>query len=88
MFIRVEAIALILYLWLCINDKVFNGKNSSLLQVIYRCANTLCLWSSLQRVENSDLFTKVICTQLEITVRDTFFQYGWPHNLYIKPQPS
>jgi hypothetical protein len=87
MFIRVGAIALIWYLWLCINDKLFNGKNSSLLQVIYRCENTLCLWSSLQRVENLDLFTK-FCTQLEIMVRDTFFQYGWPHNLHIKPQPS
>jgi hypothetical protein len=34
--IRVGAIAIIWSLWLCRNDKVFNNKNSSILQVIYR----------------------------------------------------
>jgi hypothetical protein len=33
--IRVGAIAFIWSLWLCRTDKVFNGKQSSILQVIY-----------------------------------------------------
>jgi hypothetical protein len=41
--LRVRAIALICSLWLCRNDKVLNEKNSSLLQVIYRCTDTLRL---------------------------------------------
>ena len=35
--IRVGEIAVIRSFWLCRNDKVFNDKNVSLLQVIYRC---------------------------------------------------
>jgi hypothetical protein len=50
--IRVEAIAFIWSLWLCRNDKVFNDKQSSILQVIYRGISALRLWSSLQRVED------------------------------------
>jgi hypothetical protein len=50
--LRVGAIALIWSLWLCRNDKVFDNKNSSLLQVIYqptgtllqRCARTWRIW--------------------------------------------
>jgi hypothetical protein len=38
--IRVGAIAVIWSLWLCRNDKVFDDKNYSLLQVIYRCNAT------------------------------------------------
>jgi hypothetical protein len=72
--IRVGAIAFIWSLWLCRNDKVFNDKNSSFLQVIYR-GSTLHLSSSLQRVEDHDLFTGV-CARLEATARDTFSQYG------------
>jgi hypothetical protein len=34
---------------------VFNDKNSSILQVIYRAIGTLRLWSSLQRLEDRDL---------------------------------
>jgi hypothetical protein len=83
-YIRVGAIAFIWSLWLCRNDKVFNDKNSSILQVIYRGINTLRLWSSLQRVEDRDLFTEV-CTRLETTARDTFSQYGWSHSLRIGP---
>jgi hypothetical protein len=50
--IRVGAIAFIWSLWLCRNDKVFNEKQSSILQVIYRGISALRLWSSLQRVED------------------------------------
>jgi hypothetical protein len=71
----VGAIAFIWSLWLCRNDKVFNDKNSSILQVIYRGISTLRLWSSLQRVEDRDLFTEV-CARLEATARDTFSNMG------------
>ena len=50
--IRVGALAVIWSLWLCRNDKVFNDKNTSLLQVLYRCTGLLCSWSTLQHVEN------------------------------------
>jgi hypothetical protein len=80
--IRVGAIAFIWSLWLCRNDKVFNNKNSSILQVIYRGISTLCLWSSLQRVEDRDLFTEVYA-RLEDTARDTFSQHGWLHSMRI-----
>jgi hypothetical protein len=69
-------------LWLCRNDKIFNDKNSSILQVIYRAIGILRLWSSLQRLEDHDLFTKVYA-RLEPTARDTFSQHGWPHSLRI-----
>jgi hypothetical protein len=36
MLIRIGALAVIWALWLCRNDKIFNNKNCSLLQVIYR----------------------------------------------------
>jgi hypothetical protein len=80
--IRVGAIAFIWSLWLCRNDKVFNDKNSSILQVIYRAIGTLRLWSSLQRLEDRDLFTEV-CAHMEATARDTFSQHRWPHSLRI-----
>nr|XP_051181420.1 uncharacterized protein LOC127295499 [Lolium perenne] len=54
--------------------------------VIYRCTNTLRLWSSLQRVEHRDLFTEV-CSRLEATARDTFSLHGWQHNLRIEAPP-
>jgi hypothetical protein len=78
----VGAIAFIWSLWLCRNDKVFNDKQSSILQVIYRGISTLRLWSSLQRVEDRDLFTKV-CSRLKVTARDTFSHHEWPHSLRI-----
>ena len=84
--IRVGALAVIWSLWLCRNDKVFNDKNSSLMQVIYRTTATLRLWSPLQRVEHRDLFTGV-CTSLEGTARDFLSQHGWQHNLRIGPPP-
>ena len=56
------------------------------MQVIYRCTGTLRLWSSLQRVENRDLFMEV-CTRLEAAVRDTFTQHGWQHDLRIGLPP-
>jgi hypothetical protein len=52
------------------NEKIFNDKNSSLMQVIYRCIAMLCSWSSLQRVENCDLFMK--CLQGWKTLRWIF----------------
>jgi hypothetical protein len=54
---------------------VFNDENSSILQVIYRAIDTLRSWSSLQRLEDRDLFTEV-CARLEATARDTFSQHG------------
>jgi hypothetical protein len=57
--IRVGAIAFIWSLWLYRNDKVFNDKNSSILQVIYRAISTLRLWSSLQRLEDRDFYWKL-----------------------------
>jgi hypothetical protein len=85
--IRVGALAIIWSLWLYRNDKVFNDKVSSPLQVIYRCTGTFRLWSSLQRVEHRGLFTEV-CAWLEALARDTFSQHGWQHNLRIEPPPS
>jgi hypothetical protein len=80
--IRVGAIAIIWSLWLCRNDKVFNDKNSSLMQVIHRSTATLRLWSSLQRVEDRDLFMEV-STRLENTAKDFIIQHGWLHSLRI-----
>jgi hypothetical protein len=87
MLISVGALAVIWALWLCRNDKIFNDKNCSLLQVIYRCTGILRLWSPLQRMENRGLFMEV-CTRLEATARDTFSLHGWPHNLWIGAPPS
>jgi hypothetical protein len=61
MLIRVGVLAVIWALWLCRNDIIFNDKNCSILQVIYRCTGILHLWSSLQRVENCTLFAEVCC---------------------------
>jgi hypothetical protein len=36
--IRVGTIVVIWLIWLCRNDKVFNDKNSSFMQFIYRCS--------------------------------------------------
>jgi hypothetical protein len=88
LLLRVGALAVIWALWLSRNDKIFNDKNCSLLQVIYRCTCILRLWLPLQRMENRDLFTDV-CTRLEATARDTFFLHGWQHSLRIEaPPPS
>ena len=48
--IRVAALAVIWSLWLCRNDKVFNDKKCSFMQVIYGTTATLRSWSQLQRV--------------------------------------
>jgi hypothetical protein len=79
--------ALIGSLWLCRNDKVFNDKNCSLLQVIYQCTGTLRIWSHLHRLEDHGLFTEV-CMRLEDTARHLFSQHGWQHNLRIGSPPS
>jgi hypothetical protein len=76
--IRVGAIAFIWSLWLCRNDKVFNDKNSSILQVIY----TLRLWLSLQRPQDRDFYMEVYA-RLKATARDTFSQHRWSHSLRI-----
>jgi hypothetical protein len=73
--LRVGAMALIWSLWLCRNDKVFNNKNCSLLQVIYRYTRTLRVWSQLHRLEDHDLFMEV-CTILEDTARHLFSLHG------------
>jgi hypothetical protein len=86
LLIRVGAIAVIWSLWLCRNDKVFNDKNSSLMQVIYRCTATLRSWLPLQRTEDRDLFTEV-CTQLEDTAKEFIIRHGWQHSLRIAPPP-
>ena len=83
--IRMGALAVIWSIWLCRNDKVFNDKNLSLMQVIYR-TTTLRFWSPLQRVEHRDLFTQVR-TRLEDTARDFLSQHGCQHNLQIGPPP-
>jgi hypothetical protein len=85
--LRVGAMALVWSLWLCRNDKVFNNKNSSIMQIIYRCMGTLRLWSQLHRAEEHDLFSEV-CKRLEDTARFLFSHYGWQHNLRIGPPPS
>jgi hypothetical protein len=85
--LRVGAMALIWSLWLCRNDKVFDNKKCSRLQVIYRCTGTLHLWSHLHHTEDQDLFSEV-CTRLEDTARDLFSWHGWQHNLWIGPPPA
>ena len=82
--IRVGAIAVIWSLSLCRNDKVFSDKNVSLLQVLYRCTNTLRMWSTLQRAGHRGLFTEA-CARLEGAVRDIFSQHGWPLDRRIEP---
>ena len=87
LLIRVGAIAVIWSLWLCRNDKVFNDKNSTLLQVIYRCTATIRSWVPLQRAEHRDLFTEV-STRLEDLAGAIFSQHGWRLNIRIgAPSP-
>jgi hypothetical protein len=43
-FIRVGAITVIWSLWQCRNDKIFNNKNITVMQVIYRCISLLRSW--------------------------------------------
>ena len=82
--IRVGAIAIIWSLWLSRNDKVFNDKDVSHMQVLYRCTNILRMWSTLQRVGHRDLFTEA-CARLEEVARDIFSQHGWPLDCRIGP---
>jgi hypothetical protein len=72
--------ALIWSLWLYRNDKVFNDKNCTPLQVIYRCTCIFRIWSQLHRLEDLDLFMEV-CTRREDTARYLFSLHGWQHNL-------
>ena len=50
--IWVGAIDLLWSLWLCRNDRVFNAKFSSSIQVIFSCAHYLREWSILQSPEH------------------------------------
>jgi hypothetical protein len=43
--------------------------------VINRCSTLLRSWSSLQRMENKDLFTEV-STRLENTAKELITQHG------------
>jgi hypothetical protein len=76
--IRVGAVAVVWMLWLCRNDKVFNDKNSSLMQVIYRCTALLRSWSPLQRLEDRDLFMEV-AARLENAAKEFISQHRWLH---------
>ena len=87
LLIRVGAIAVIWSLWLSGNDKVFNYKNASFMQVIYWCTARIRSWSPLQGVEHQDLFLEM-ATRLESAARDFFSQHGWQHNLRISHIPS
>ena len=73
--IRVRAYALIWSLWLCRNDFVFNERNASPLQVIFRCTQLLHMWSMLQRLEDQPLF-KAVCMRLEQVAMEVFSQHG------------
>ena len=82
LFCRMGAIAVIWSLWLCGNDKVFNDKCASVMQVIYRCTATLRAWSALQRVQHRDLFLKV-ASRLEAAARELLSRHGCQHRLRI-----
>jgi hypothetical protein len=70
--IRVGALVVIWSLWLCRNDKVFNDKNYSFLQVLYRCTGILPFMVTSATGGES----RPIYEGLEDTTRDTFFQHG------------
>lgn len=74
MLIRVEVYALLWSLWLCRNELVLNGKNSSPLQFIFRCTHLLCMWST-HRTEFQPLF-KAVCMRLEQVAKKVFTQHG------------
>ena len=74
--IRVGVIAVIWSLWLSRNDKVFNDKDVSRLQVLYRCTSILRSWSTLQQEGHRGLFTEA-CSRLEEVARDIFTHHGW-----------
>ena len=82
--IRVGAIAVLWSLWLSRNNKVFNDKNVSFMQVIHRCTSLLHSWSIAQRWEFRDLFMEV-SARLETTARDIFIQHGWRSDFRIGP---
>ena len=82
--IRVGAIAVIWSLWLSRNDKVFNDKDVSRLQVLYRCTSIPPSWSTLQRDGHRGLFTEA-CARLEEVARDIFTRHGWSLDRRIGP---
>jgi hypothetical protein len=82
LLIRVGALGIIGSFRLCRNDKVFNDIYCSLMQIIYRCSTLFHSWSSLQRMENRNLFTEV-STLSGTASREFITQYWWQHNLKI-----
>jgi hypothetical protein len=79
----VGTIIVIWLLWLCTNDNVFNDKNASRMQVIYRCTTMCRSWSPLQRVEHRKLFMGIF-KPLDHMARNVFSNMG-QHNLRIGP---
>jgi hypothetical protein len=57
------------------NDKVFNNKNSSIMQAIYWCTALLRSWSPLLRLGDRNLFMKV-STRLENTAMEFISPHG------------
>jgi hypothetical protein len=84
-FIRVGELAIIWSLWLCINDKVFNDKNCSLLQVIYRRYSPLVVTSATGGKSRS-LYRGLYMSGGY--GKGYFSLYGWQHNLRIDPPPT
>jgi hypothetical protein len=82
--IWVGPVAIVWPLYLCKNDKVVYNKLFSLMQIIYQCTDLLRLWSSLQRLEDRDLFTEM-STRLEKTTKKFINQHVWLHNRRILP---
>ena len=87
MRIRMGVIAVIWSLWLCRNDKIFNNKVVSFMQVIYWCTATIRSWLPLQRVEHRDLVSEAVA-RLETVAREVFSLNGWQHDLRICPPPA
>jgi hypothetical protein len=83
----VGSIAVVWSLWLCRNDKFFNDKNSSMLDVVYRATTLLRSLSPLQRLEDRNHFTEV-STRLEYTAKEFIYQHGWLHNRRIEAKEA
>ena len=82
--IRVGASALLWSLWLCRNDFVFNNKNPTPLQVIFRCTHFLHTWSTIHRVEYQSLSRRCVYA-IGADGQGGFTQHAWQHNLRIGP---
>ena len=75
--ILVGAAALCWSVWLCRNAAVFENKNSSFLQVLYRTTHWLRTWATLQQPTSQEAFV-VASRFLEQVAKDIFSQaHGW-----------